>query len=45
MRALSVLFLVAAAAAAQTVDRTKEPVTPAVPDFKLPPISDARLPN
>ena len=27
------------------MDRTKEPVTPPVPDFKLPPISETKLPN
>ena len=30
---------------AQTVDRTKAPVTPPAPDYKLPPFSETTLPN
>jgi zinc protease len=45
MRALFLPLLAAAALSAQTVDRTKEPATPPVPDFKLPPIADTKLAN
>ncbi|MDQ6707542.1 MAG: insulinase family protein [Acidobacteriota bacterium] len=30
---------------AQTVDRTKPPETPAIPSYKLPPVSESKLPN
>jgi zinc protease len=42
------LILAAAAAfvlAAQTVDRTKPPQTPAIPTYKLPPMEESKLPN
>ena len=41
---LTVLAL-AAGLAAQTVDRTKAPVTPAIPEYKLPPANESKLPN
>jgi len=42
---LAVIALTAAGLAAQTVDRTKEPHTPPIPGYKLPPVADTRLPN
>jgi zinc protease len=43
------LISAAAAAAlalgAQTVDRTKAPPSPPIPGYKLPPVSDSKLPN
>jgi len=45
MMRFAILLLAAAALGAQTIDRTKEPATPPVPDFKLPPISETRLSN
>lgn len=43
MRKLNLLL--AATLAAQTVDRTKEPPTPPLRDFTLPPTQDGTLPN
>jgi len=43
-RALALLAL-AAALAAQTVDRTKPPQTPPIPTYKLPPVFETSLPN
>ena len=37
--------LLAVTASAQTVDRTKPPQTPPIPSYKLPPISESKLPN
>ena len=44
-RSLAVAALAAAGLVAQTVDRTKEPQTPPIPGYKLPPVFDAKLPN
>jgi len=44
-RSLAAIALTAAGLAAQSVDRTKEPRTPPIPGYKLPPVSDIRLPN
>jgi zinc protease len=46
MRA-TILTLIALAAplAAQTVDRTKPPQTPPIPEYKLPPVLESTLPN
>jgi zinc protease len=33
------------AVAAQTLDRTKEPQTPPIPEYRLPPIYETKLPN
>ncbi|HWC96889.1 MAG TPA: pitrilysin family protein [Candidatus Sulfopaludibacter sp.] len=42
----SIALLVAALSlSAQTVDRTKAPQTPPIPSYKLPPVSQSRLPN
>src|ERR1700719_3439426 len=43
--ALIGLLLTVAGLAAQTVDRSKEPRTPPIPGYKLPPVSDTKLPN
>jgi predicted Zn-dependent peptidase len=45
MRVIPVLLLAAGALSAQGVDRTKEPATPPVPDFKLPAIHESKLSN
>src|SRR5258706_3408643 len=42
---LAVIALTAAGLAAQTGDRAKAPQTPPIPGYKLPPVSDTRLPN
>lgn len=39
------LFLLAAALGAQSVDRTREPATQPLPPFKLPPVYETRLTN
>jgi zinc protease len=44
MRAL-LLIASAAALCAQTFDRTKPPATPPIPDYKLPPVEEAKLSN
>ncbi len=44
-RIIATFVLIVAAAAAQTVDRTKPPVTPPIPGYKLPPVYETRLPN
>jgi zinc protease len=44
MRTIALLLL-ALPLCAQTVDRTKEPETPPIPDLKLPPIYETTLPN
>jgi len=45
-RAIGILvFAAAILLPAETVDRTREPATAPVPDFKLPPISETRLSN
>jgi zinc protease len=44
-RVIGWAVLIAAAAAAQTVDRTKPPQTPAIPAYKLPPVFETKLPN
>lgn len=38
-------FLIAPLALAQTIDRTKPPETPAIPSYKLPPVSESKLAN
>src|ERR1041385_1265400 len=45
LRPVFVLPLVAAGLMAQTVDRTKEPQTPPIPGYKLPPVFETKLPN
>jgi zinc protease len=45
MRILTLVALGAACLAAQTVDRTKPPVTPPIPTYKLPPVYETTLPN
>ena len=44
-RPISILPLVAAGLFAQTVDRAKEPKTPPIPSYKLPPVFETKLPN
>jgi zinc protease len=44
-RTLIALVLAALALSAQTVDRTKPPQTPPIPNFKLPPVYETKLPN
>ncbi len=44
-RLFAIGALAAAGLAAQTVDRTKAPETPPIPDYKLAPVYDAKLPN
>src|SRR5580704_1431436 len=44
-RSLAFFGLAALSLGAQTVDRTKPPETPAIPSYKLPPISTGGLPN
>ncbi|MBZ5725068.1 MAG: insulinase family protein [Acidobacteriia bacterium] len=44
-RLFALCALAAAGLAAQTVDRTKAPETPAIPDYKLAPVYDTKLPN
>ena len=44
-RSISVLALAAMSLAAQTVDRTKEPQSPPIPGYKLPPVFETKLPN
>jgi zinc protease len=39
------IALCAAALAAQTVDRSKPPATPPIPNYKLPPVFESALPN
>ncbi|MCU1258641.1 MAG: insulinase family protein [Bryobacterales bacterium] len=45
MRTLATALLFAAGLAAQTLDRTKPPETPAIPAYKLPPVYETKLPN
>src|ERR1700687_5229243 len=44
---MRVLLLIASAAllCAQPFDRTKPPATPPIPDYKLPPVDEAKLAN
>src|SRR5438094_2909770 len=44
MRAL-ILIASAAVLCAQPFDRTKPPATPPIPDYKLPPVEEAKLAN
>jgi zinc protease len=44
-RMLALLALAVFCLAAQTVDRTKPPQTPAIPTYKLPPMEESKLPN
>lgn len=44
-RPIASLLLAACMLAAQTVDRTKEPQTPPIPGYKLPPVFETKLPN
>jgi zinc protease len=44
-RSIVALAIAAAGLTGQTVDRTKEPQTPAIPNYKLPPVSESKLPN
>ena len=43
MKTLSCLVLTLAAAAGQTIDRTKPPQTPELPAYHLPPVSESKL--
>src|SRR5579884_1521704 len=45
MKRLITALAVAAGLFAQTVDRTKAPQTPPIPNYKLPPVSETTLPN
>src|ERR1051326_73074 len=45
LRPIAVFLLTAASLLAQTVDRTKEPQTPPIPGYKLPPVFETKLPN
>ena len=45
MRSWVAFLAMLAPAMAQTVDRTKPPVTPAIPGYKLPPVDRNKLPN
>ncbi len=45
LQSIAILALTAAGLAAQTVDRTKPPQTPPIPGYKLPPVSETKLPN
>ncbi len=40
-----VLGLAALSLSAQTIDRTKPPQSPPIPGYKLPPVSETKLPN
>ena len=42
---IAAFALLAAALAAQPIDRTKPPETPPIPNYKLPPVSESKLPN
>jgi predicted Zn-dependent peptidase len=44
-RSATLAALMALALSAQTVDRTKQPQTPPIPSYKLPPIAESKLPN
>ncbi|MBZ5620340.1 MAG: insulinase family protein [Acidobacteriia bacterium] len=44
-RSLVIFALAAFSLAAQTVDRTKAPVTGPIPGYKLPPVFETKLPN
>ena len=44
-RILILSALTAAVLAAQAVDRTKAPQTPPIPNYKLPPVFETKLPN
>ena len=44
-QSLAALALAALTLGAQTVDRTKPPQTPPIPNFKLPPVFETKLPN
>lgn len=44
-KTIAVSAIMAAALAAQTVDRTKPPETPPIPNYKLPPVFETKLPN
>jgi zinc protease len=42
---LGLLLLSSVGLMAQVVDRSKPPETPPIPDYKLPPVSETKLPN
>src|SRR5436309_14602001 len=44
-RILSIAALAAASLSAQPVDRTKAPASPPIPEYKLPPVFETKLPN
>ncbi|MBZ5583423.1 MAG: insulinase family protein [Acidobacteriia bacterium] len=44
-RFFAAMFLSALALVAQPVDRTKAPPTPPIPEYKLPPVYETKLPN
>jgi zinc protease len=45
VRSIAILSIAAAGLAAQTLDRTKPPQSPPIPGYKLPPVSESKLPN
>ncbi len=45
LRPIAMLALCATGLMAQTVDRAKEPQTPPIPAYKLPPVFETKLPN
>ena len=45
VRSIGLIALTAGLLAAQTVDRTKPPVAPPIPGYKLPPVFETKLPN
>jgi zinc protease len=44
-RTIAIAAVAAIGLAAQTLDRTKEPQTPPIPGYKLPPVYETKLPN
>jgi zinc protease len=45
LRSIILIALTVSCLAAQPVDRTKAPVTPPIPAYKLPPVFETKLPN
>src|SRR5947208_2787968 len=45
LRPIAMLALCATGLIAQTMDRTKEPQTPPIPGYKLPPVFETKLAN
>src|SRR5229473_1046479 len=42
---IAILTLAVTSLTAQTVDRTKAPPSPPIPEYKLPPVYETKLPN